>query len=290
MISKKLVYSSTVAILLASSIFIKKIALTKDVPPLTLIVQFILIAAIILNLNLLFFQRKYIRQIKKMKRWEWKNAFFAGFFLISAYLASTYGLRFTSSINYSFIIKSNLIFIPLLAFFFLQEKITKEKIYLAIIFFIGIYLVTTRGQFILPRLGDLLIIMAAFFFSSFTIINKKLAKMLEPEIISWGVTSCTAVFALILIFIMKINVFSSIGLLYVLLAGLAEALIILFINKTIRITNMTYYVMMTMFAPVINLILGILFLNETINSIQLLGGVVLIISGMMVQRLRDQSL
>jgi len=290
MISKKLVYSSTVAILLASSIFIKKIALTKDVPPLTLIVQFILIAAIILNLNLLFFQRKYIRQIKKMKRWEWKNAFFAGFFLISAYLASTYGLRFTSSINYSFIIKSNLIFIPLLAFFFLQEKITKEKIYLAIIFFIGIYLVTTRGQFILPRLGDLLIIMAAFFFSSFTIINKKLAKMLEPEIISWGVTSCTAVFALILIFTMKINVFSSIGLLYVLLAGLAEALIILFINKTIRITNMTYYVMMTMFAPVINLILGILFLNETINSIQLLGGVVLIISGMMVQRLRDQSL
>jgi len=290
MISKKLVYSSTVAILLASSIFIKKIALTKDVPPLTLIVQFILIAAIILNLNLLFFQRKYIRQIKKMKRWEWKNAFFAGFFLISAYLASTYGLRFTSSINYSFIIKSNLTFIPLLAFFFLQEKITKEKIYLAIIFFIGIYLVTTRGQFILPRLGDLLIIMAAFFFSSFTIINKKLAKMLEPEIISWGVTSCTAVFALILIFTMKINVFSSIGLLYVLLAGLAEALIILFINKTIRITNMTYYVMMTMFAPVINLILGILFLNETINSIQLLGGVVLIISGMMVQRLRDQSL
>jgi drug/metabolite transporter (DMT)-like permease len=50
---------------------------------------------------------------------------------------------------------------------------------------------------------------------------------------------------------------------------------------------MTYYVMMTMFVPVINLILGILFLHETIYLIQLVGGTVLIISGIMVQRLRD---
>jgi len=50
---------------------------------------------------------------------------------------------------------------------------------------------------------------------------------------------------------------------------------------------MTYYVMMTMFVPVINLILGILFLNETINFIQLIGGIVLVISGIMVQRLRE---
>lgn len=222
-----------------------------------------------------------------MKRWEWKNVFFAGVFLISAYLTSTYGLRFTTSINYSFIIKSNLIFVPILAFFFLQEKITKEKIFLAFTFFSGIYLVTTKGEFILPHFGDLLIIIAAFFFSSFSIINKKLAKILEPEIISWGVTSCAAILALLLSFILKINLFSSVGILFVFLSGLAEALIILFINKTIRITSMAYYVMMTMFVPVINLILGILFLNETINFIQLIGGIILTISGVLVQRLRD---
>jgi len=287
MIPKRLVYGSTVAILLSFSIFFKKIALTKDVPPMTLLIQFILIASIILNLNLLLFQRKNIRKIKNIKWWEWKNTFFAGVFLISAYLASTYGLRFTTSINYSFIIKSNLIFIPILAFFFFQEKITKEKIFLAFTFFTGIYLVTTSGQFILPHFGDLLIIVAAFFFSSFTIINKNLVKILEPEIVSWGVTSFAAVLALIISFFLKINVFSSIGILFVFLSGLVEALIILFINKTIRITSMTYYVMMTMFVPVINLILGILFLNEMINFIQLIGGIILIISGIMVQRLRD---
>jgi len=50
---------------------------------------------------------------------------------------------------------------------------------------------------------------------------------------------------------------------------------------------MTYYVMMIMFTPLINLILGILFLNEMINFIQLIGGIIIIISGIMVQRLRD---
>ena len=117
--------------------------------------------------------------------------------------------------------------------------------------------------------------------------NKNLVKILEPEIASWGVLSCVAILALIFGFILKINIFSSTGILFVFLSGLSEALIILFMNKTIRITSMTYYVMMTMFVPVINLILGILFLNETISFIQLVGGIVLIISGIIVQRLRD---
>ena len=287
MIPKRLLYSSTATILISLSIFFRKMALTKNVLPMTLFIQFILISAIILNINFLLFQRKYIKKIKNLKRWEWKNAFLAGFFLISAYLTSTYGLKLTTSINYSFIIKSNLIFTPILGFFFFKEKFTKEKIFLIFAFFTGIYLVTTSGQFILPHLGDLLIILAALCFSSFYTTNKKLAKTFEPEIISWGVTTCAAIFALILSFILKVDIFSSTGFLFVFLTGLTEALIILFMNKTVRITTLTYYVMMTMFVPIINLILGILFLNEIINFVQLIGGLVLIISGIMVQRLKD---
>jgi len=287
MIPKRLIYSSTVAILIPFAIFFKKIALIKDVPPITLLVQLVLIASIILNINLFLFQRKYIKKIKNIKYREWKNTFFAGAFLFFAYFISNYSLRFTTSINYSFLNKSNLIFITLLAFFFLQEKITREKIFLTFTFLIGIYLITTSGQFIIPHFGDLLVIAATFFFSCFTIINKNLVKILEPEIASCGILSCAAILALILSFILKINIFSSIGILFVFLSGLTEGLIILFINKTIRITNMTYYVMMIMFTPLINLILGILFLNEMINFIQFIGGIILIISGIMVQRLRD---
>jgi len=287
MIPKRLVYSSTVTILISLSIFFRKIALIKDVSPITLLIQFVLIASIILNINLLLFQRKYIKKIRNIKYREWKNIFFAGAFLFFAYFISNYSLRFTTSINYSFLNKSNLIFIPLLAFLFIQEKITREKIFLGFIFFIGVYLITTSGQFIIPRFGDLLVIVATFFFSCFSVINKNLVKILEPEIASWGVISCAAILALIFSFILKINIFSSAGILFVFLSGLIEGLIILFINKTIRITSMTYYVMMIMFTPLINLILGILFLNEIINFIQLIGGIILIISGIMVQRVRD---
>jgi len=60
MIPRRLLYSSTVTILIAFSIFFRKIALIKNVPPITLLIQFILIASIILSINLLLFQRKYI--------------------------------------------------------------------------------------------------------------------------------------------------------------------------------------------------------------------------------------
>jgi len=105
MIPKRLVYSSTVTILISFSIFFRKIALIKDVPPITLLIQFILIASITLSMNLLLFQRKYLKKIKNIKSKEWKNTFFAGVFLFSGYFVSNYGLRFTTSINYSFLTK-----------------------------------------------------------------------------------------------------------------------------------------------------------------------------------------
>jgi len=122
MIPKRLVYISILIILLSFSIFFRKIALIKDVSPLTLLIQFILIASIVLSINLLLFQRKCIKKIRDIKYKEWKNIFYAGVFLFVGYFTSTYSLRFTTSINYSFINKSNLIFIPLLAFFFLHAS------------------------------------------------------------------------------------------------------------------------------------------------------------------------
>jgi len=48
----------------------------------------------------------------------------------------------------------------------------------------------------------------------------------------------------------------------------------------------TYVSMMSMIVPVLNLILGSLFLNEQINFFQILGGSLVIFSGMQVQKLK----
>ena len=292
MVSRKLIYSLSAMFSLSLTIFFKKIALLVGVSPLSLLIHFMIVAALFLNINFFFFQKKAFTIIRDIRKTEWIFLFFAGFFLLSAYISSTFGLRFTSSINYSFIIKSNLVFSTILAYLFLKESLFRQKIVLIIIFFIGIYLVTTGGKAIVPQIGDLLILIAAFFFSVFSILQKKINRHLTPETISWAVSTLGALFALLASVFLKISIFNLAniqGIVLILLAGLTEGLIILFMNKTIRVASVSYYVMMTMLIPVVNGFLGFLFLSETITPVQMLGGIILILSGISVQKLESQS-
>jgi drug/metabolite transporter (DMT)-like permease len=109
---------------------------------------------------------------------------------------------------------------------------------------------------------------------------------LPPEIISWGVTTIGAILAILIGIILNVNLLPGNGFIYVFLSGLTEALIILFMNKTIRVANVTYYAMMTMLIPIINGILGFIFLNELLTAIQILGGFILIMCGILVQKLK----
>jgi drug/metabolite transporter (DMT)-like permease len=285
-IPERLIYSLSATFSLSLSIFFRKKALLNSILPFELLLQFMVISAVILTINLFLFQKKYVKKIKKMTRSQWYFIFFAGIFLLSAYLFTTFGLEFTTSINYSFLSRSSLIFTTILAYFFLKEKMYLEKSLLILGFFIGIYLVTTKGQAIIPQLGDLLILIGAFFFASFSIIQKKISIHLPPEVISWGVTSSSAILAILTGFLWKANFFPTNGFIFVFLAGLTEALIILFMNKTIQIANVTYYTMMTMLIPIINGFLGILFLDEPLILIQILGGGILMICGILVQLLK----
>ena len=76
------------------------------------------------------------------------------------------------------------------------------------------------------------------------------------------------------------------AILFILFASIAEAFALLFMNRTIYISNVTYYSMMSMLTPILNVFLGIIFLNETLSFIQIIGGSILIISGILVQRLK----
>ena len=286
-IPERLIYSLIAIFSLSLSIFFRKKALLIGIPPLELLLQFIVISAIILTLNLFLFQKKYFKKIKKITQLQWCFIFFAGIFLLAAFSFCLFGLRLTTSVNYSFITRSSLIFTTILAYFFLKEKMPREKLLLIFSFFIGIYLVTTGGKIIIPQVGDLLILIGAFSFSSFSIVQKKLSTHLPPEVVSWGVTSSSAILAILTGFLLKVNFCPTNGFIFILLIGSAEALMILFMNKTMRIADVTYYVMMTMLIPILNGFLGFIFLNELLNFIQILGGFILIISGILVQRLKS---
>lgn len=285
--SSRLTYSLSATFFLSLAIFFKKKALLANILPLELLLQFTIISAIILNLNLFLFQKKYIKQIKQITRSLWVLVFIAGTFLFIAYSFTTFGLEFTTSINYSFLSRSSLIFTAILAFFFLKEKMYLQKLLLIFSFFIGIYLITTEGKIIIPQIGDLLILIGAFFFASFSVLQKGISIHIPPEIISWGVTSTGAILAIMIGIVLNVNLVPSNCFLLIFFVGLTEALVILFMNKTIRVADVTYYAMMTMIIPILNGFLGLIFLNEVLSWIQILGGSILIISGILVQRLKS---
>jgi len=286
-IPERLIYSLSATFSLSLAILFKKKALLTDILPFELLLQFMVISDIVLTINLFLFQKKDVKKIKKTTWSQRKFIFFAGTFLLVAYILTTFGLEFTTSINYSFITRSNLIFTTILAYFFLKEKMYLEKSLLIIGFFVGIYLVTTKGKTIIPQIGDLLILTGAFFFASFSVIQKKISGHLPPEIISWGVTSSGAILAILIGLIFKVNLLSTNGFIFVFLSGLTEAFVILFMNKTIRVANVTYYAMMNMLLPILNGFLGIIFLNEFLTFIQMVGGTILIICGILVQKLKS---
>lgn len=288
-IPERLIYSLSAVFSLSLAIFFKKKALLIEIPPFELLLKFMVISAIVLTFNLFLIQKIDIKKIKRITGFQRKFIMVAGTFLLAAYLFTTFGLEFTTSINYSFLSRSTLIFTSILAFFFLKEEMYWQKLLLIFGFFVGIYFITTKGKIIIPQIGDLLILIGAFFFASFSVTQKKISFHLPPEIISWGVTTIGAILAILIGIILDVNLLPGNGFIFVFLTGLTEALIILFMNKTIRVANVTYYAMMTMLIPIINGILGFVFLNELLTAIQILGGSILIICGILVQKLKSEN-
>ncbi|MDD2352327.1 MAG: DMT family transporter [Atribacterota bacterium] len=286
MFSKRFIYCFLATLSVSMAIFTKKIALLAEVPPLKLFFQFMVVAAIILSFNIILFQKKEIYKVKQISNSEWKKILLAGFFLFSAYFTSTIGLKYTTSINYGFLIRSSLIFSAILSFIFLKERLHRSMCLLILTFFVGVYLVSTSGKMIIPQFGDLLILAGGLFFASFSITQKLVNKDIPSEIIGWGVMSSGAFYSIIASVLFKVNILSVQAIYVVLFAGFFEAMVVVFMNKGLKITSVTYYYMVTMLAPIMNGILGVLFLNEIINAVQIFGGIILLISVILAQKLK----
>jgi drug/metabolite transporter (DMT)-like permease len=224
-------------------------------------------------------------EIKRLNIDVYKGLFFAGFFLGMGYVIGLYGLKYSTSINYSFAIKSSIIFTPLLAILVLKEKIDKNRLFLIIAFIIGIYFIISGGKFILPRASDLLTLIAAFCFSCVVIVQKILTEKANSTIIAWGRTFFALPVFIILAFFMRANITKIVFPELVFTVGFLVAVMAISINKSINISTVTYVSMMSMIVSVLNVILGSVFLNETINFFQIFGGSLVIFSGIKVQKL-----
>ena len=280
---RKFIYVSLFTLSWALAIFFRKLALNLGAHPVAFLMQSGLVSVSILTTYIALLKRK---QLKKIKKHTLKELGFMGLLVGFAWIADTWGLKLTTSINYSFIIKSGFVFSIIFAYIFFGEKITKHKMYLIILFLVGVYFLTTGGTSIIPKAGDLLVILAALFYSGSTIMQKNLVKQLDSDIVAWIRTS-SAVFVLgIFLSFIHLQNFAIVEPVYIVIVGALLALTTIYLNKALTVSSVTYLTMMTMTVPVLNVLLGTFILHESITSIQLVGGVIILLSAGVVQFLK----
>jgi drug/metabolite transporter (DMT)-like permease len=208
---------------------------------------------------------------------------------------SNSGVALTSAINAGFLVKFALVTTILLAWIFLKEKMTATKAISALIMISGGYLLSTKGQTLVPQIGDVLIIAACF---AWSIGNILVRKAIKDSDINGDIVSFLRPIAGIPVFLFFIflspfyppqirNVFTAdyfnlSFFPYVLGNGIFTALLWIFLNRTLKVATASYMTMMSMITSVFVALLAVSFLKEQITFPQIAGGLLTIIAGVVI--------
>lgn len=278
--SKRLQFALTFNIAWTSLIFFSKKALNAGIEPIPFLVESSLVNLIVLSSYIYLFKRRAIEEIKNK---DFKSFIGIGVFVAVAWLTEVFGLRLSTAINYSFIIETSFVFAIVLAFFFLGEVIHRRKVLIMTTIMTGAYLMSTGGALIIPKSGDILIVIAAFCYSASNILQKPVLKRVEADVVGWARVLFSLFIILILTTIFNVNTFSLVAPLFIFLAGCSSAATTVYISKTISVSSVSYLTVMSMLTPVVNVFLGTTFLGETINIYQVVGGIFIIGSIILAQ-------
>lgn len=197
-----------------------------------------------------------------------------------------YALKYSQAINYSFLIRSVMIFTIAFAAIFLKEKITVKKVVLTVLILAGSYLVATSGKIISLSIGDgLTLLNAALIAFGNTILGKIAAKTMSSGLSASGsflfgfvpivaITFLTGSFALphALWLILLLSVF---GILSTIVRFRAYQ------HCTASFLSMIYSM-----TPVFITLMAFFLLGETLTTIQVIGGLLIIFGGIYAERTR----
>ncbi len=254
---------------------------SQGVDPLNFTYQITLVASIILMVYSLFRDRSQFVEIKRKHLLYLLLTGIIGGGLAHSFLAT--GLNLSSAINCTFIMQTSVFFIPVLSYFFLKEHLRLYKILLIFVLLSGVYLVTTSGKLLTPQFGDLLIIGSSISFSIGIIISKILLK--EISVITFAMYRSLFGSMSILIFLIIMDMINpDISWKWVIIMGSVAAIGILTLSKILESSTASYMSMMSMSIPVVTAILAFIFLDEKMTLHQIIGGIIVVFSGIFVHR------
>ncbi|MCP4536500.1 MAG: EamA family transporter [Chloroflexi bacterium] len=208
---------------------------------------------------------------------------------------SIIGISLTETINAGFLAKLSTVTTILFAWLILKERLTVIKVLMVFIMLSGAYLLTTKGQVLLPRTGDLFILAACVCWSLGNVLVRKFLKTRPVNIDAVTFQKPIAGLPVILILV-GVSVWNSefvlenqpviswskpslTSLPYALGNGICLAMTWTYLNRTLKISTASYMTMMSMVTPVIVSLLAMIFLHETLAWIQVVGAGMIILSG-----------
>lgn len=256
-----------------SAIFVK----LSDAPS-TVMVMYRMFLASLLLLPICI---KYRKSLFQIKRKEWFAIILAGFFL-----AAHFGLWF-ESLNHTTVASSTLILAlqPAIALIggliFFKEKIDIRLLLAMLIAFIGVVIVgggnLDLGQGVL--LGNFLSFLAVIFIVCYLLIGQRNVKSVNHWIYSFLVFFVAGVTMMIFNLIGNVPLIGYTAndwIVFILLAIFPSAAHIIF-NLLLKYVNTTTISMSTLGEPIGASILAILLLNEMITTIEIVGGIFIIL-------------
>lgn len=282
--TKRLLLVTVFSFTWAALVIVDKYALNIGIDPLPFAYQRLLVASAISILPILALKthgkKSSIKSLKKQDILRLSSVGMIGGGLGA--IAMFYGLKYSTSTNYGFLVKTTVVFSILLAYIFLKEEITTKKISCAVALLLGAYLISTGGKTLIPHLGDAIILLAAFLYASANVIAKPLLKLHNPEIN----TAFRSFFGALIILIFSSLTVPAFYIIQdaqlVLVTGILAFLTIYLLNKLLEISSVSYTTSMSMLFSIFTATMGHFAFGETMNMIQIAGACLIITSVLII--------
>lgn len=284
----------------ALEIFIAKLAYMQDAEILPFSLQSFSVTLIILSVLILPAKWPKLFQIRKhILFWILTaNAILLG---LGGFLASA-GLAMTTAINAAFLTHFSTVATVIIAYFALGEKINAPKVLSIFLILVGTYLLVTGGAGIVPRIGDILVLMACIAWAVGAVINRKILKKtkVDQDIISLlrPVAGIPVIIFFIIISpiypqpvkeIFQADIFQINYIGFVLMHSIFLSLTWIFANRSLKSASASYMVMMSSTTPILVTVLAMVFLSEQLKIIQSVGVVLIIASGILTHMIKTHE-
>ena len=216
-----------------------------------------------------------------------------------AFLLFFNGLKLTTGARAAFLHKTLPLYVLVLAFIFLKEKITKKQLWALLIMFAGTVIMVSSTippseLWLSPQKGDMLVIFAAILWAIENTLAKKamikgehnfvvsFARMFFGALFLWGVVLLTGKFNLI-------SGLTGTQWLYLLLSTTILFFYVLTFYWSIKFINVSKATAVLLLSPVITLVLGAAFLGEPTPALQLVGSTVILVGVYLVAGVKSES-